>query len=64
MNFNLDGGVWKLGLLVVAAVMNYGAGFFASKFTSDEQKKMTIKITLKVIAFVLAIFAAIAVMFL
>lgn len=64
MNFNFEQDFWKLVLLVIAAVMNYSAGFVSGKFAEDEQKQTTIKITLKIIAFILAIFTAIAVVFL
>ena len=64
MEFLNNGGYWKMGVLLLAAILNYSAGFFSKKFTDDESKQMMIKMVMKISAFVLAIFAAVAVMYL
>ena len=64
MDFNFKQDFWKLILLVLAAFMNYGAEFISSKITKDTKKKSAIRIGLKLGAFALAIFVAVAVVFL
>ncbi|MEX1377532.1 MAG: hypothetical protein AB1Z23_08645 [Eubacteriales bacterium] len=64
MDFNFKEDFWKLILLALAAFMNYGADFIAGKITEDKKRHNTVKIGLKLGAFALAIFVAIAVVFL
>ncbi len=64
MEFLKNGGYWKLGVLLAAAILNYGSAFISKKITDDEAKQMKIKMILKIIAFILAVAAAVSVMFL
>lgn len=64
MNFDFNGDIWKLGLLVLGAALAYGAGFISQRLVEDEDKKMKLKIALKIAGFVLVIIAAVTVMFL
>jgi len=58
MNFNVDGGFWKLGLLA------YGAGFISAKLVpEDEGKRTKVKLALKTAGFVLVLAAAVLIMF-
>lgn len=62
---NIDGGYWKLVLLVAGAALAYSAKFISKKLvTDDEQKQTKLLIGLKVAGFVLVASAAVAVMFL
>ncbi|MBN2878144.1 MAG: hypothetical protein JXN65_00795 [Clostridia bacterium] len=65
MNFNVDGGYWKLGLMLLGALLAYGAGFISAKLVAeDEAKRTKVKLALKAAGFVLVLAAAILIMFL
>ena len=65
MNLNIDGGYWKLILLVAGAAIAYGAKFISKRLVTDDEEKQTkLIIILKIAGFVLVAAAAVAVMFL
>jgi len=64
MNFNVDGGFWKLGLMLLGALLAYGAGFISAKLVpKDEGKRTKAKLALKTAGFVLVLAAAVLIMF-
>ena len=62
--FDLASDLWMLIVLVFAAVLYYGAGYVSKRVTEDEKRQTTIKLIMKLAAFAVAIFVALAAVFL
>ena len=58
--FDLSNDLWRLIVLVFAAILNYSAGYVSKRVTEDEKKQTTIKLIMKLAAFAVAIFVAFA----
>ncbi len=64
MNFDFNGGFWKIALLLAGAILAYGAKFISERLVEEEEKRAKAKIVLKIAGFLLVLAAAVAVMFL